>query len=447
MQCEEAINLISARLDGELPPDDASRLEAHLSGCAECRATAEAMSLQDAQLVRAFAPRRDTAAQVAGRVVAEQLGEARRTRWRWWIPVAAAAAGFALAVLVMHGRNGPGAHPGPGPVVATATPVAQLDIATGPVECLRPEDPAWQRLATGGALPAGSRVRTGPGVRCEFAMADGSEVRMNENTELELSHPRSVSVADGQVFSSVARKDTPFQVTVGTATITAVGTRFDVQRRIDRVVLAVLEGSTRLTEGTTPERVVNQGEAVSLSHGTVTPLQASAALDQASRWIMDIVVLKGRDNPELNARVDDLVAQIGEGKMAFLRENELKALGDRCVVPLTRYLQSPRSEGQTWKCQEAARVISDVAQPWCIPYLIELLENPDGQVRASAATALLRLTNETQGRTVEQWQKQPKEAGAEAVKSWRGWWERNKDRYPGASSTEAPRSPATRMKT
>jgi hypothetical protein len=194
----------------------------------------------------------------------------------------------------------------------------------------------------------------------------------------------------------------------------------------------VLEGSTQLNEGAVG-LVVNQGEAVSLSKGTVTPLDASAALDQASQWIMDIVVLKGHDNPELNARVNDLIAQIGVGKMAFLRENELKALGDRCVVPLTKFLQSSRSEGQIWKCQEAARVISDVAQPWCIPYLIELLDNPDGEVRAAAATALRRLTNEDQGRTPEQWRDQPKEAGAEALKAWQAWWERNKARYPNAS--------------
>jgi hypothetical protein len=439
MECEEATELIAARIDGELAQEDAHRLDAHLADCAECRATAEAMSLQDAQLVRAFAPRREAAGKVAANVVAAQM-RAGHPHWtRWWIPIGAAAAGFVLAVLLMRGSNGPGA-PTPGTTHVTA--VAQLDIATGPVECRRPEDSTWQRLATGGELPAGSRVRTGSGVRCEFAMADGSEVRMNENTELELSQSRSVAVADGQVFSSVAKNAaTPFRVAVGGATITALGTRFDVQRRTDRVVLAVLEGSTQLSEGSSGQRVVKQGEAVSLADGKITPLEASAALDQASRWIMDIVVLKGHDNPELNARVNDLIAQIGEGKMAFLRENELKALGDRCVVPLTKYLQSSRSVGQTFKCQEAARVISDVAQPWCIPYLIELLANPDGEVRAAAATALRRLTNETQGRSADQWRDESKDAGAEALKAWQTWWDRNKDRYPMANQSSAGKLP------
>jgi len=40
MSCEEAINLISARIDHELSADDRLRLEAHLAECADCRATA-----------------------------------------------------------------------------------------------------------------------------------------------------------------------------------------------------------------------------------------------------------------------------------------------------------------------------------------------------------------------------------------------------------------------
>jgi hypothetical protein len=38
MTCQEARDLFSARQDGELSPSDAAQLEAHLSGCAECRA-------------------------------------------------------------------------------------------------------------------------------------------------------------------------------------------------------------------------------------------------------------------------------------------------------------------------------------------------------------------------------------------------------------------------
>src|SRR5262249_29432926 len=156
---------------------------------------------------------REAAASVAGRVVAAQ-GRGGRSWSSWWVPISAAAAGFVLAVVLMHSWKG---SSGPVRDVAVLSPIAQLDIATRPGGCRRPGESTWERLGTGGALPAGSRVRSGAGVRCEFAMADGSEVRMNENTELELSQRRSVAVAGGQVFSSVARHETPFKVAVGGA--------------------------------------------------------------------------------------------------------------------------------------------------------------------------------------------------------------------------------------
>lgn len=428
MRCEESIALVSAEVDGELSSDEQLRLEAHLAECADCRATAEAMRLQDAQLVRAFAPRRKAAADIAGRVTIH-LAQSRARRPRWLFPLASAAAGFLLAVMLFRPWTRTESTPAPGDTAVPAS-IARLDIATGPVE-IRTATGPWQPMLTGAAVARGSRIRTGPGVRCEFAMDDGSEVRLNENSELKLTDPRNLDLAAGQVFSVVSKRQTPFQLAVAGATVTALGTRFDVQRRPDQVILAVLDGSTKLADRGA-DQVVGQGQVVSLANGRVTQLAGPQALDQATRWITDILVLKGRNNPELNARIDDLFAQIGEGKMAFLRENELKALGDRCVIPLTRYLQSPRSTGQTFKRQEAARIIADVAQPWCIPDLIQLLRDGDGEVRAAAARALFRLTNQTQNRSTIQWREQPAESGRAAFEAWQEWWRRNHDRYPGA---------------
>src|SRR5438067_9191784 len=139
MQCEESLNLISARIDRELSGDDRMRLEAHLTECADCRATAEAMQLQDARLVRAFVPRRQAAAAVAGRV-ATHVSQVQRPRRAWWLPVfISAAAGFLLAILLFQpwkkmiepDRQLVSTNPTSAPVVAT---VGGLDVATGAVE-------------------------------------------------------------------------------------------------------------------------------------------------------------------------------------------------------------------------------------------------------------------------------------------------------------------------
>ena len=71
MNCEDADNLISARVDVEISSDDRAHLERHLEACARCRTTADAIESLDAGLDRAFAGRRDGAAAVAERVLSE----------------------------------------------------------------------------------------------------------------------------------------------------------------------------------------------------------------------------------------------------------------------------------------------------------------------------------------------------------------------------------------
>src|SRR4051812_14541278 len=106
MDCDQALALLCARLDGALPPADGPGLDAHLAGCAACRAAADALREQDADLRRAFAPRRRAAVAVAERVLARlppKVPAPRRNGRRPWAAMLlSAAAGFLLAVGVFR---------------------------------------------------------------------------------------------------------------------------------------------------------------------------------------------------------------------------------------------------------------------------------------------------------------------------------------------------------
>jgi len=318
--------------------------------------------------------------------------------------------------------------------------VAHLTLATGEVECRPGDGPAWSVLPTGGAVPAGTRLRTGPAVRCEFRLNDGSEVRLDENTELTLASPSRFDLASGQAWSSVAHRGAPaarpFEAVAHAVTFTALGTQFDLRSQPAEVTLTVAEGSVRVAGGSS-EVVVPAGQQLTCPDGHLGDPKPVRDLALATRWLNEILVMKGRDDPELARRLDDLFAHIGEAKMSFLYEDEVRALGDHCVVPLTRYIQSSRSAGQEAKRATAARIVADVAPPWAIPDLLKLLNDDNGEVRSAAARALGRLTGQTMGRSPEQWREDTRFECEPSVNAWQKWWQENRERYPGVARGQA----------
>ncbi len=455
MTCEEMLNLICARLDRELPAEDVVRLDAHLATCATCRATADAMAAQDVDLRAAFAGRRVAAEGIASRVIA-QLPLAARvsdrpSAWRIpWLPmILSAAAGFAVAFGLFHREPKsnditrviqPGTqsstNPSGTPIApATRPAIAQLALATGAVEYCCPGESKWSPMATGGSIEAGTKVRTGPGVRCELRTSDGSEIRLNAGTEVALKSPRRFELAGGQMWSSVAHDPQPFEAVAANTVFTALGTQFDLEAKPLETVCTVAEGSVRVSNDRNQD-VLSAGQQMTVAQGRLGGKREIDSLALATRWVNEILVMKGRDNPELAKRIDDMFARIGQEKMSFLYEEEIRGLGDHCVIPLTRYIQSDRSNNAPTKRALAAKIVSDVAPSWAIPELIELLRDTNGEVRSYAASGLRRLTGKEMDRSPEQWRRDNVMACEPSINSWEQWWKRNRERYPGVPPME-----------
>jgi quercetin dioxygenase-like cupin family protein len=446
VDCEQALARFFAAMDRELDPAERLTLESHLQACAGCRAATDAFRLQDADLRRAFAPRRRAAVAIAERVIAQlRRSPGLRPAWRRWAPVLlSAAAGFLLAVLIFqpwNKRTEPPVvrnTPESSPTLIARVPgilLALTSRGSSVVEILPPGSNAWQSLKTGGEITPATRVRTGPESRCEFATPDGSEVRLNSDTEVCFVSGRQIQLVRGQMLARVAKAPTPFQVAVAEATVTALGTEFDILRRPAESVLTVLEGATKVT-GKGKEETVASGEAATIVAGDVRKRQAEH-LVQATSWVNELLILKGRHNKELAQRVDalldDIYAQIGNFKMeANFTDEDLRRLGDHCVLPLTRYIQSERSQGQAdhRKRIGAARILADLAQPWSIADLIQLLGDKDPQIRFYAAKGLQRLTQKTFGGQPDVWRERSPDELQKHRQEWQDWWQKNKHRYP-----------------
>src|SRR3954454_3244353 len=131
MRCEEALNQLNARADGELRADDAAALDAHLAECSQCCAAAEGFSTIDAELRSAFGPRNDAAARLAKNTVAAIRATVIapvavatvapiEPRVNWAQVLLGLAAGFLLAVVLFRPWESKFAAPDivtqPGPV-------------------------------------------------------------------------------------------------------------------------------------------------------------------------------------------------------------------------------------------------------------------------------------------------------------------------------------------
>jgi anti-sigma factor RsiW len=200
MTCDEAHNLMNARLDGEITAADDAALQSHLTDCPCCRATQAELTAQHDRLREAFADHHAAARRVADRVLASRPPLRRqRSILPWLSTILSAAAGFALAWAIFrvptrpHSTQSLATQPTTRPAA-----VAHLTLATGEVQSCATGTSDWSALPTGGAVAAGTRLRTGPAVRCEFRLNDGSELRLDENTELTLASPRRFDLSTGQ---------------------------------------------------------------------------------------------------------------------------------------------------------------------------------------------------------------------------------------------------------
>ncbi|MBO1326313.1 FecR domain-containing protein [Acetobacter sp. TBRC 12305] len=116
-----------------------------------------------------------------------------------------------------------------------------------------------------------SDYRTGTAENRIIQLPDGSTATLGARSAIALRYTpqaRQVQVLAGEVFFSVRHDDAhPFTAIAGGATVRDIGTRFDIDKEKDRIVVAVNEGNVGLTYGTaapSPERHMTAGDVISI---------------------------------------------------------------------------------------------------------------------------------------------------------------------------------------
>lgn len=206
--CRDWRHLLGAYALGDLGVEEQAGLEAHLEGCAECRAEAESLDgvarllpLADPERFSRPAPlpSPDLGKEIAATIGRERRVTVRRRRWRFGFALGGAAAAVAalLAIVVLPGGGG-GGQPEQQIEFASLPPGVKIDATLEP-HAYGTEIRMYVKGVRSGTLchvylrgPRGERVNAGT---FTYRWGDDSEAVLS--SALELSRTRAIGVRAG----------------------------------------------------------------------------------------------------------------------------------------------------------------------------------------------------------------------------------------------------------
>lgn len=148
-----------------------------------------------------------------------------------------------------------------------------------------------------------SRYETGLGEQRSVVLDDGSIVTLNTSSRIEVVYAkrtRFIRLVRGEALFDVAHDPArPFDVSVGTALVRAVGTQFNIDRRTDRATVTVVEGSVQVI----PKHESQQGSKAGSNDPSLEPVSEVIAAAQRI-----VVTESGMSPPERLADVAPVTA-------------------------------------------------------------------------------------------------------------------------------------------
>lgn len=290
MTHDEALSLLSARIDGPLTSDQQRSLDSWLAESPDNLVMAEAFSTQHGELRTVFEPRREAARQTAV-AVARQLTSApspapERRGPLWWrllvtpLPAACAAALLIGLGLFVFNR---GRQPETKNNTAIAANTFDESSLLGSLKPrTKPEAPKTTAVAVG------DTIETKPGEKRRVVLPDGSLLYVNQNTEIELTGDRHVKLRKGNIFLEAIRAQSEAQrfiVETSKKSVKALGTKFAVSAdNAGETGVLVTQGKVEVSG---LEQKLTSGQELPIGSEKITPApRASAALE----WTKDLMI-------------------------------------------------------------------------------------------------------------------------------------------------------------
>lgn len=314
----------------------------------------------------------------------------------------------------------------------------KLAIAIGPVDVKGPGDADFKPLATGAEIEAKSWIRTGAKSKASVDFADGTELRINENSEILIDDPRHFEIKVGQVFLSSARSlQNPFTFKTQFSPVEFSGGSLDLAfihrdpndpavKTISRTVTSVrvLEGTASVGSRRYTQKVTT-GYWCTLVDATLNTPDQIGDPTIPTRWVHEILLKRGKGTPEIETRLQNMLQMLGRYKEGEedLSDAGYRSLGEFAPPYLVaNYLKYPPTAQETTRRRAAAKIVAELGTRAQVPALVALLQDPDALVRVPAAKGLERLTGTNLKFDETYWKGEKPDAGQ---KAWDDWLKKN----------------------
>jgi transmembrane sensor len=188
--------------------------------------------------------------------------------------------------------------------------------------------------------------RTAHGEQRSERLPDGSVLRLDTDSVATVRYSgreRLLEIKRGQALLEVVHESTRrFRVAAGVAGAIAVGTQFDVYRKLDSVEFTVAHGAIAVfagnpswlsDRGSVPDNVlsVTTGQRVRIDSGTASPEPVAVNLDQALAWLEHKIVFEHRPLGEVAAefnRYGSVPVEIDDEELRVLSVSGMFDAGD-----------------------------------------------------------------------------------------------------------------------
>ncbi|MEJ7596115.1 MAG: hypothetical protein WKF77_31785 [Planctomycetaceae bacterium] len=315
---------------------------------------------------------------------------------------------------------------GPSGVVANGADksVARVVRTVGAVEYRRPQDSGWQRFDAGAAIPiaAGARLRTPPSSLCEVETAAHDVLRLNQETEVIVHKAEQIELVSGELWCStstspqftilVPGSSPEFESTPTTPGLSQFQcpSNSETQWSVTDEETRCLGVSDTKTELTMTELKVPDAKTPSLLSCVVEPGQSLWVVNDqrpvakgredrllATGWQLPLLAVRQPDDPELQSRLQALLAKIGQTKMSSMYDTQIRSLGPAGTIPLIAFVRSPKSLDNPELRHQAMQIIADLAPASTRRDLESLASDSDLTVSQFANAALARLSKQRSG--------------------------------------------------